>query len=335
MPSDSPPPRANRLEVLDCLRGAAALWVVVYHFTQNGATLRGYPADNPLKTAGTYGWLGVYVFFVISGFVIPWSLQRSKYQVSEYGRFLLKRLLRLHPLYLLSVVCMIAPYFYGQGGTMASVGWSNWWPHFFYLNDLLHRPWLMDIYWTLALDFQYCLLAGLMFPLLNHRNAWVRWATLAGFLALSPLFPHDRWVTFFTPWFAMGTAAFWWFRRLSGTTEFLILLAVCYLMAVHAIWHPHALVGLGTVLIMAFIPLKSRALVWLGAVSYPLYLFHLVIGGPVNTWFSLRPRDPVSDTCGLLLAIAVSLAGAWLLHRYVEMPSQRWSSAIRFRNRSR
>lgn len=331
MPPDLPPPRAHRLEVLDCLRGAAALWVVIYHFTQNGASLHGYPADNPLKTLGTYGYLGVYVFFVISGFVIPWSLQRSDYQLSGCGRFLLKRLLRLHPLYLLSAACMIAPYFYGQGSTMASVGWSNWWPHFFYLNDLLHRPWLMDIYWTLALDFQYCLLAALIFPLLNHRLAWVRWATLGGFLALSPFFPHDRWVTFFTPWFAMGTAAFWWFRRMTGTAGFLILLAICHIMAVRAISHPHALVGLTTVLAMAFVPLRNKALMWLGTISYPLYLFHLVIGGPLNTWLSQRPRSPVTDTCGLIAAIAVSLAGAWFLHRWVEIPTQRWSSTIRLR----
>ncbi|MES2705701.1 MAG: acyltransferase [Verrucomicrobiota bacterium] len=332
MPHDLPPARLHRLEVLDSLRGLAALWVGIYHFTQNGATMHGYPADSALKSAGTYGYLAVFVFFVISGFIIPWALQRGSYHLSEYGRFLLKRLLRLHPLYLLSAVCMIAPYFFGQAHTMASVGWSNWWPHFFYLNDLLHRPWLMDIYWTLALDFQYCLIAGLILPLLIHHRAWIRLVCLAAFVSLSLIFPEDRWVTHYTAYFAMGTATFWWFRRLVNLPGFLMILAVCYAVAVKAQWHPHALMGLGTALSIAFVPLRHPALSWLGSISYPFYLFHLVIGGPVNTFLAQRPRDPWVDTAGVCLALAVSAAGAWALHRWVETPSQRWSSAVRFRN---
>lgn len=331
MPHDPAPARAQRLEVLDSLRGLAALWVALYHFTQNGKTMQGYPADSPLKSAGTYGYLAVFVFFVISGFIIPWSLQRSSYHPAEYGRFLLKRLLRLHPLYLLSAACMIAPFFFGQGGTMASVGWSNWWPHFFYLNDLLHRPWLLDIYWTLALDFQYCLIAGLIFPLLVHPRAWIRWLTLAAFTGLSFAFPENRWVTHYTPYFAMGTATFWWFRRLVNLPGFLVILAACYASAVHAQWHPHALMGLGTALIIAFVPLHHPLLSWAGSISYPLYLFHLVIGGPVNTFLSKWPRNAWIDTAGVCLALAVSVAGAWVLHRFVEIPSQRWSSAVKFR----
>lgn len=333
MPHDLPPPRTHRLEVLDSLRGLAAVWVALYHFTQNGDTHQGFPADSPLKSAGTFGYLGVYVFFVISGFIIPWSLQRGGYQVSGYGRFLLKRLVRLHPLYLLSAVCLIIPWFFGYADEMASVGWANWWPHFFFLNDLLHRPWLMEIYWTLALDFQYCLMAGLLLPLLIHRRSVVRWLTLTFFALLPLVLNEGRWVTGYTSYFAIGTATFWWFRRLVNLPGLLILLACCSAVAAHTQSSLNALVGLATALTIAFVPLRHAVLSWLGLVSYPFYLFHLVTGDAVNRLFSRISRDPLRDSAGVVLALAVSLATAWLLHRYVEIPSQRWSSSIKFRRR--
>ena len=87
---------------------------------------------------------------------------------------------------------------------------------------------------------------------------------------------------------------------------------------------------LATVLVIVFVPVRNRALVWLGAVSYPLYLFHLIAGGAIIDAASSLARDPWRDSAVVLVALAASLAAAWVVHRWVETPCQRWSSALRY-----
>ena len=55
-----------------------------------------------------WGWAGVEVFFVISGFIIPFTLWQSGYRLKNYARFILKRIIRLDPPYLLSILLAIA-----------------------------------------------------------------------------------------------------------------------------------------------------------------------------------------------------------------------------------
>ena len=67
----------------------------------------GFLPDGWLRSSSKYGWLGVEMFFVVSGFVIPWALHRGGYRLKDYGRFLLKRVLRLDPPYVLSIALVL------------------------------------------------------------------------------------------------------------------------------------------------------------------------------------------------------------------------------------
>src|SRR6266480_694785 len=95
----------ERIETVDGLRGIAAIAVAWFHIT-NGA--KWFLDGGVLEYSGRYGWLGVQVFFVISGFIIPYSLHRSHYSMSQFGRFMLRRVVRLDPPYLVTVVLIIA-----------------------------------------------------------------------------------------------------------------------------------------------------------------------------------------------------------------------------------
>jgi len=320
-----------RLAVLDALRGLAALWVGLYHFTGNGACNGGFPADMPLKWLGTYGWLGVYVFFVISGFILPWTMDRGGYRLPDFGRFLWKRLLRLHPLYLVSVGAMLVPFLFGQGAGMAARKWADWWPHVFYLNDALHRPWLMEIYWTLALEAQYYLAIGLVFPLLKHRNATVRWAVMAAVIVMPLGATQFRTLPMFAALFAMGILTFWRLSGRAGKLAFGLSLLACGLVTWRAMGWPPALLGCFTALAITRGPSRHPALEWLGAVSYPFYLFHLVVAGLFMPFLIQMPRGPWQDTAAVLGLFATSLALSWGLHRWIERPSMRWSSAVHYR----
>ena len=62
-----------------------------------------------MRASGCYGWLGVEVSFVISGLVIPLAIHRSfdRFSLQDFPAFMVRRLVRLEPPYLVSVVMVI------------------------------------------------------------------------------------------------------------------------------------------------------------------------------------------------------------------------------------
>jgi len=81
------PAKSNDILIIQGLRGAASAQVCVYHLFAHGQ------AFFPLIHLAIYraGPFGVDVFFVLSGFVIPFSMSRAGYEISSYPRFILKR----------------------------------------------------------------------------------------------------------------------------------------------------------------------------------------------------------------------------------------------------
>src|SRR3954451_20161467 len=94
----------HRIPVLDMMRGIAAFAVCWYHMTHGNAA---FLPSGLLRSSGDLGWLGVEVFFVISGFIIPFALARSGYRLRDYRTFLLKRIVRLDPPYFVTIVTIL------------------------------------------------------------------------------------------------------------------------------------------------------------------------------------------------------------------------------------
>ena len=115
---------------MDALRGVAALSVTWFHFTHGNET---FLRDGLLKSSGTFGWLGLFTFFVLSGFVIPYALHRAAFQLPQLGRFLLKRIVRLDPPYFATVVVVLVLFMFPSGlrgfrGCPSSSPGDNFWP---------------------------------------------------------------------------------------------------------------------------------------------------------------------------------------------------------------
>ncbi len=88
------------LPSLTGLRGIAALWVLGYH-TMLALQRLGSPIAIPVGVFGRAGYLGVDVFFVLSGFVIAYNYADGrKWTPASYGSFLWKRLARIYPVHL-------------------------------------------------------------------------------------------------------------------------------------------------------------------------------------------------------------------------------------------
>src|SRR5215204_3758404 len=102
----------KRLRSIDALRGIAALGVVFYHAVEQGekvvpANLTRYPV-RLLQLGSSFGYIGVFLFFVISGFCIhlTWARARANGESQPkipFGQFWKRRLRRLYPPYIIAL----------------------------------------------------------------------------------------------------------------------------------------------------------------------------------------------------------------------------------------
>ena len=207
--------------------------------------------------------------------------------------------------------------------------------HVGYLTEIFHRPWVLPAFWTLALEFQYYLLMALCYPLVHHRNAAVRLLTIGGWALVSLLPVGREWVPGWGAWFALGILAHTYRAGRLNRWSFVAAVVACgVIVGIHGI-PVQGVVTAIVALVIGFVTLERPRLVFLGTLSYSLYLVHEPVGGRVvnlATHFDGRPAW--LNVCVVAAALGASLTAAGLLHRFVEGPSQRLSSRIRFARRA-
>lgn len=334
---DRPQPRAleGRIETLDALRGIAALAVAWFHFSSSQGL-----NNNLVRLSGAYGWVGVHIFFVISAFVVPLALYRANYNLQYYGRFLLKRIIRLEPPYIVSIGFIIAlgylaPLMPGYRGEAYSVSALQVFFHLGYINVFMGYPWLNIVFWSLAIEFQFYIAVGLMFPLLVTRRAAARWSTLAMLALLAFLLPSPDFIFHYLFLFVLGILTFQRHVGLLRMSHYWVgfMLAVAGIML--TLGAVVAIAGATTALVIAFVPFRNRVLKFFGNISYSLYLIHFPIGlRAINLGFRFVENGAGRITV-LLLTLGLSTAAAYVLYRLVEKPAQAWSSSIKFGERLR
>jgi peptidoglycan/LPS O-acetylase OafA/YrhL len=101
--------RGVKFALVQGARGLAAVWVVLFHMEkgQHVSYLTEILPHWVMDSVFGYGSAGVSIFFVLSGFVIAHSLNRKDIDGREFGRFVVRRSLRLDPPYFLSIVVML------------------------------------------------------------------------------------------------------------------------------------------------------------------------------------------------------------------------------------
>jgi peptidoglycan/LPS O-acetylase OafA/YrhL len=176
---------------LQGLRGLAVLGVVIYHCHPR---LEG----TWIYRASLWGWAGVNLFFVLSGFLITSILLESRGKPHYFRNFYARRVLRIWPVYVLVlVVCYLnAPWFIGPT-VLEAIKTAPWWAYVLFLQNLFHLslPPAIGPTWSLAIEEQYYVLWAPIVRLLGR----VRWLVmvLCGALVASPLFrmSHFAWIT--------------------------------------------------------------------------------------------------------------------------------------------
>ncbi|MFD7667861.1 acyltransferase family protein [Streptomyces sp. NPDC059788] len=330
--------RRPRLRVLDGLRLLAALMVLAYHYI----TLRDGWGEDPQAFSplvyhlSEYGWLGVEVFFLISGFVICMSAWGR-----SLGDFVTSRVSRLYPAYWVAVLLTAAVLTVWPNVRTAD-NWETVLTNLTMLQQGVGVPDVDDAYWTLFIELKfYLLFAVVVFRGVNYRRCVLfcgLW-TVAGVVALkanSDLL--SVWaIAPYSPYFIAGIA-FYLMHRFRPTALLWAIVAVSFLLAQHYLrgrlvmnlgakadiahgW-PVRLAVLAAFALMAaialgwFDKLQWRWLSTAGSLTYPLYLLHMYVGFTLIDL--LRNRVPALV---LLPAIVVLMLGlSWLVHRFVERP---------------
>ncbi len=295
-----------------------------------------YISDGPLRISGAYGYLGVEVFFVISGFVIPYALHRSSYQIKHYGTFLIKRLLRLNPPYYAAIafilgVGLLSSFIPGFKGEPFQLSPRQLLLNLTYTADIFKGHWLNYVFWTLAIEIQYYLLIGLIYPAIASRNPAFRLLSCLSLSALAFLLPSASFVFHFLFLFLFGILTFQYEAGLLEKRNYLVLMALCGCGIFFTLGLAEMVAGLLTALIIAFVPLQGKLLQFFGDISYSLYLLHMPIYPKVFNIVMRFINGEVGIFVALLLSLGLTIGAAYLLYRLVELPAQRWSSAVRYR----
>lgn len=320
---------AHHLENLDLLRGGAALSVCLFHFSTNNFLL-----DSPLQTVFQFGYLGVDAFFVISGFVIPLSLYRDKYEWRQLPRFLLRRFVRLYPAYFASGVLFVffwflasrMPLFAGRPPRFTGdevVG------NLTFTADFLGKRWINPVYWTLALEAQFYLLIGVYFPLLNASSPWVRRVSLCVWLIV-PLIIHLNAAVFSAlALFGGGILLFMKNAQLIDRATFYLLSLVAIFVQLFVSDYKTTIAGVIAFLGIAYSPkVVPQIALKLGVMSYSIYLLHVFTGGRVINLGYRFPESLILRITFVGLAVIVTLVSSSIFYHFVEKPSHLYAKKI-------
>ena len=285
------------------------------------------------------GWLGVEIFFVISGFVIPYSMVKNGYQLRNFPGFLGRRLLRLEPPYLLSMLVVLvlnylstlSSLYQGTGFVFDPVQLGL---HLGYLIAFIPGyDWLIPVYWSLAIEFQYYLIVGLLFGLINHRHLLGFWAGALGLLLLALVLPNDKLFFHYSPYFVLGFGLFRKLERGLSDLHFYGLMALALGLIYYQTGIQTTLAALFPCLLIRFAPSwNPQPLRFLGMISYSLYLLHLPLGGRV---INLSERLVAGDwgRVGMVgVAFVVAVVAAYGFYWVIEKPAMGWSKRWGYQN---
>ena len=325
----------GRMVYLDALRGIAALMVVFSHLY--GPLLGDVWLFSELLDVGK---LGVLWFFMISGVVIPFSLQPLP---DGARRFLISRLMRLYPAYWLSLLVYLSILQLG-GGVMPP--WIQVMANLTMLQTLLGFGDVIGLYWTLFIELVFyglCLvlfLRGKLYDLAT-RTRWAIGALVLG-LALATLremterklpvaLPLGLSLMFFGSIWRQWLLA----EHSRELTRSLVLVLGAYLLllpptlllaysqdmgvgeAPGRYLFTYATAIISFLVLTRIVQLKHPALLWLGGVSYSLYLLHPSM--QMLSDYLLRDLQ-VAPLYSAVLATALTLGIAYLSLRFIETP---------------
>jgi peptidoglycan/LPS O-acetylase OafA/YrhL len=330
----------------DYLRGIAVLVVMLFHASHDVQSFS-------MARYVEFGWTGVDLFFVLSGFLITGILFDTREEKGYFVNFYARRILRIWPLYfaLLGIMFVAVPLVAPRWGATAMANAAPAWSFALFIQNLaiphaITGP--LSATWSLAIEEQFYFAWPLLIWLLP-RKAIQRLAI--AILICSPLLrlgltlsnAHvPLYFNTFTRLDGLAAGSFLaiWLRDARAATVKRCALATLPVALVVAIgveqaWIRYSAIAIAASAIVAlsfFVRLRNPFLLYTGRISYGLYLLHLAAFG-LATKPELRrhyPRNPVwNDLTYLAVGLIVSYGAAslsWILFESQILRAKRWFS---------
>lgn len=312
---------------LDWLRGIASIMVCLFHVKKY---IWGVKSVGFITDLFSYGYLGVYMFFIVSGFVIPYSMYQKKYQLKNFFKFLLKRTIRIEPPYIIFLfVLLIWNYclFHTKGiGKEYLFGVKDFFMNALYLVPFFSGKWIIIIFWTLAVEFQFYMLTGLTYNLLL-KNQIIRYLTIFLFVIIGCIIP-EKFNTVFNYYifFAVGFIAFLQYTKQIQRKEYFafIILSIGFILYKNLQVVLPVLVF--TLLAIEFLNYKTRISIFLGKISYSLYLTHGLAGGATV----LLTIGKLKGDWQFIVGVCVAILFSYLYYVLIEKYFLKLSKSIRY-----
>lgn len=331
-----------RLAALDGLRLLAALAVMFFHYTAAEKLLWGNPSRLEFPTINLlsrYGYLGVQLFFVISGFVIL---------MTAYGRriedFVASRFSRLFPAYWVAVLgtFVLQSFWHGDRESTALQSLVN----LTMLQSAVGVPSIQGAFWTLWVELKFYLLIGLFVVVGMTRRRVIAFAFLWPVLAMIAARTHSPvlislLMPSYAPYFAAGMLMYVAHRHGHNLLVWLGIAMNYVFCTLHAVKYARdrspeitgsTFSGVAVALIIAaiFVAVIACSNGWLsrvewrwltaaGALTYPVYLVH----GQLGFFVIDVLHEGRNSYLVLAAALLTSLVVAWLIHTLVERPFAR------------
>lgn len=339
---DSDRTNSSRVPAFDLLRLAAVGAVILYHYGFWGPASHGVPqvALPMLAPIAQYGFLGVPVFFAISGFVIAYSAEGR----TPVG-FAIARFSRIYPTFVLCMTLTSAATLL-FGADHFEVMPAHWFANLLIAAPLVDQPYVDTSYWSLVIEVVFYAWVAVFIALgLFPRRIdaiIVVWLAItianeltidapifekllmaddSGFFAVGLLiYQHYRGRRDARLWalsaLAMGTAVFQAVHKLErldvhtgGSFDPMVVAVIC-------------VVSLGIVFFASRIksvPLSAKVVLTAGGITYPLYLLHMQLGYVILA--ALAPRQHVAaTTCWIVFSMFALAYAVW---RFFERPAHR------------
>jgi peptidoglycan/LPS O-acetylase OafA/YrhL len=343
----------SRLGFIDAIRGMAACLVMLQHSLYQSGLLGGRLGDN--LTGFIPNWLelgetGVVAFFLVSGYVIPLSLEKT----ANFKLFWVHRALRIYPLYIAVFIVTFALKA-GAGVDSITAFFFDALSHLFFIQEYTKQENFVGGSWTLSLELVwYAAISGSYLVSLNKKtNVLVGLSVMISILAeLACAFGHHL---------PMGRLSMLvccifglvCYRRDQGDisqknfsilSAVLLVTIVCNLFVGFQLFpavHPSAsfrevICSWTLAAVIFFVPFFIRkSVLWghsgfsfIGRISYSIYLVHLVVLYPL----SLTSLDGVPL---IVVTFAISIGVSILTYKFIESPPIRFGHSLKIKTAGR
>lgn len=317
----------QRLPELDALRGIAALVVVLYHYLHRYIEL--YMPDTEPSELVSFGKYGVHLFFSISGFVIYWSVQRSKMGAD----FIIARVARLYPAYLTAVLfTFVIVSSFDLPGREVEISTAI--KNILIFHSFLGIRSVDGVYWTLSYEVVFYSWIFFICTYLNKCKLleifsvmYVASAVIISFFSVGLVnsIVEKLFLYKYLPFFLIGIYFFNYYSNkrvdlVKTISIFIVILVAIYISKIS----PYTYIVIFCVFALLMFKklhfLNISPLLYLGAISYSLYLVHqnfgyVIINYLVSIGFSLY----WSAAMALMLSVGVS----HVIYKLVEVPMKK------------